>query len=462
MLDLLRRAIESVTCTYADIRYQERELISISVSKGELEEVNASETTGVGIRVLKNGSWGFASVNSTKSDELLQAAKSAERIAELTAAVRRTKSEGLAEARLAKGIFSAQVRGRLEDVTIEEKMDTVVEAEKLMRSMDERIISARCSYNEIIDRKFFASSDGGWFEMYDSKPEFRTAAVCMSGGEAVIGMEATGVTGGWKDLFSKMDPLKTAETSVKKAVRLLEATHLKGGRDTVILDPSLVGLISHEAVGHTVEADFVKSGSAAKQMMGKRVASELVTLVDSGASEYASGAAGTLPVDDEGVLSRKVEIIKRGVMTSYLHDRETAKSFNAEPTGNARAFSYSDEPIIRMRNTYIEPGDWKLDELIGDTKHGYLLTGALNGEADANAEFMFAIEEAREIIDGSLGKLYRGVTISGSAFEALSTVDAITRDFQWDMGSGYCGKGQLAKVDGGGGHLRCKVLLGGR
>jgi len=462
MLDELRRAIESVTCTYADIRCQERELVSISVAKGELEEVNSSQATGVGIRVLKNGSWGFASVNSTESDELLQAAKSAERIAELTAAARRTKSEGLAEAKLAKGIFSAQVRGRLEDVTTEEKMDTVVEAEKLMRSMDERIVSARCSYNEIIDRKFFASSDGGWFEIYDSKPEFRTAAICMSGGEAVVGIEATGVTGGWKDLFSKMDPMKTAETAVRKAVRLLEATHLKGGRDTVILDPSLVGLISHEAVGHTVEADFVKSGSVAKQMMGKRVASELVTLVDSGASEYATGAAGTLPVDDEGVLSRKVEIIKGGVMTGYLHDRETAKSFDAEPTGNARAFSYSDEPIIRMRNTYIEPGDWKLDELIEDTKHGYLLTGALNGEADANAEFMFAIQEAREIADGSLGKLFRGVTISGSAFEALSTVDAITRDFQWDMGSGFCGKGQLAKVDGGGGHLRCKVLLGGR
>ena len=462
MLDELRKAIESVSCTYADARYQVRDLVSISVAKGELEEVNASQTTGVGIRVLKSGSWGFASVNSIDPKELIEMAKSAERIAELTSAKRKTKSEGLAEAKLAKGSYRAQVRGKLEDITTEDKMNTVVEAEKLMRSIDDRIVSARCSYSEIIDRKYFVSSDGGWFEMYDSKPEFRAAAVCMSGSESVVGMESSGVTGGWRDLFSKKDPLATAETAVRKAIRLLDASHLKGGRETVILDPSLVGLISHEAVGHTVEADFVKSGSVAKQMMGQKVASELVTLVDSGASEYVSGAAGTLPVDDEGVISRKIEIIKRGVMVGYLHDRETAKTFNAEPTGNARAFSYSDEPIIRMRNTYIEPGDWKLDELIEDTDHGYLLTGAMNGEADANAEFMFAIQEAREITGGSLGKLYRGVTLSGSAFETLSTVDAITREFQWDMGSGYCGKGQLAKVDGGGGHLRCKVLLGGR
>jgi len=462
MLDELRRAIESLTCTYADARYQIRDLLSISVAKGDLEEVNASQTTGVGIRVLKNGSWGFASVNSTDAKDLLQMAKSAERAAELTAIKRKTKSEGLAEAKLAKGVYMSQVKGKLEDVTTEEKMKTVVEAEKLMRGMDSRIVSARCSYNEIIDRKYFVSSDGGWFEMYDSKPEFRTAAICMAGGEAVVGLEAIGVTGGWKDLFSKNDPLATAKTAVSKAIRLLDASHLKGGRGTVILDPGLVGLISHEAVGHTVEADFVKSGSAAKQMMGKKVASELVTLVDSGESEYVSGAAGTLPVDDEGVISRKIDIIKRGVMVGYLHDRETAKTFNAEPTGNARAFSYNDEPIIRMRNTYIEPGDWKLDELIEDTQHGYLLTGAMNGEADANAEFMFAVQEAREITKGSLGGRFRGVTISGNAFDTLSTVDAIAREFQWDMGSGYCGKGQLAKVDGGGGHLRCQVLLGGR
>lgn len=462
MLDELRKAIDSITCTYADAKYQVRDTITISVAKGELEEVNSSQTSGVGIRVLKNGSWGFASVNSTKIEELIETAKSAERIAELTARARSTKSEGLAEAKLAKGIFKTPVNGKLEDISTEEKMSIVVEAEKRMRSVADRIVSARCSYNEMIDHKHFVSSDGASFELYDSKPEFRTTAVCMSGSESVVGIEAIGVTGGWKDLFGKKDSLKIADLAARKALKLLDATHMKGGRETVILDPSLVGLISHEAIGHTAEADFVRSGSVAKDMMGKKVASELVTLADSGFSEYTPGAAGTLPVDDEGVITRKAELIEKGIMVGYLHDRETAKFFNADPTGNARAFSYGDEPIIRMRNTYIEPGDWKLDDLIKDTKHGYLLTGALNGEADANAEYMFAIQEAREIKDGELGKLFRGVTISGNAFEVLSTVDAITREFQWDMGSGYCGKGQLAKVDGGGGYLRCRTLLGGR
>lgn len=461
-MEELGKVIESLDCAYADARYQIRDSITISVSKGELEEVNSSQTSGVGIRVLRNGSWGFASVNSTDIEKMMETAKSAERIAALTSNVRRSKSEGLAETNLAKGTYRMPVKGRLEDISTEEKMKVVVEAEKRMRGIGDRIVSARCTYNEIIDHKYFVSSDGASFELYDSKPEFRTAAVCMSGSEAVVGMEAIGVTGGWKDLFAKKDPLQTAELAARKAIRLLEASHIKGGRETVILDPGLVGLISHEAIGHTVEADFVRSGSIAKDMMGKKVASQLVTLVDSGMSEYVPGAAGTLLVDDEGVMTQRTEIIREGTMVGYLHDRETAKVFGTKPTGNARGFGYSDEPIIRMRNTYIEPGDWKLEELIKDTKHGYLLTGALNGEADANAEFMFAIQVAQEIKNGELGKLFRGVTISGSAFEVLSTVDAISKEFQWDMGSGYCGKGQLAKVDGGGGHLRCKTLLGGR
>jgi len=307
----------------------------------------------------------------------------------------------------------------------------------------------------------FVNSEGGWYELHDSKPEFRTTAICMAGGEAVVGIENSGVTGGWKDLFQRRDHIDMAEAAARKATRLLTAKHIRGGRHRVILDPSLVGLLAHEAIGHTVEADFVRSGSIARGMLGKQVASEKVTLADSGASEYRPGAAGTMPVDDEGVKSKRVELIKNGVLSGYLHDRESAAFFGVEPTGNSRAFEHANEPLIRMRNTYIEPGDWSLDEMIKDTEKGVLMKGALNGEADANAEFMFAVQEAYKVERGELGEIYRGVTLSGNAFEVLGTVDAISKEFEWNMGSGYCGKGQWAKVDGGGGHVRCLTLVGG-
>jgi TldD protein len=114
-----------------------------------------------------------------------------------------------------------------------------------------------------------------------------------------------------------------------------------------------------------------------------------------------------------------------------------------------------------MRNTYLEPGHDSLEEMIGSTKDGFLLEGPRNGQADATGEFMFGVERAFRIKDGKLGELVRGVTLSGIAFDVMMTVDAVSREFQWDLGAGYCGKGQPAKVDAGGPYVRCQALLGG-
>jgi len=118
--------------------------------------------------------------------------------------------------------------------------------------------------------------------------------------------------------------------------------------------------------------------------------------------------------------------------------------------------------LIRMRNTYIEPGERTLEELISEVQEGYLLKGARGGQADANAEFMFSVQEAYRIENGKLGELLRGAAISGQAFEVLQSVDAVSREFRFDLGAGYCGKLQPAKVDAGGAYLRCKAIVGGR
>jgi TldD protein len=245
-------------------------------------------------------------------------------------------------------------------------------------------------------------------------------------------------------------------------VDLLSAAYPEGGRTRVLLSPSLVGLLTHEAVGHTVEADFVAAGSVAAGKLGTRVASEHVTLCDSGLSELSTGAGGTLMVDDEGVLTGNTTIIKDGVLVSYLHDRESAARNGVAPTGNARAWEFDNEPLIRMRNTYIAPGDASLEAMIANIDDGYLLDGAANGQADANGEFMFGTREAYRIQNGVRGPLLRGVNISGTAFDVLRSVDAVGRDFKWDLGAGHCGKGQPAKVDAGGPWLSCEVVLGGR
>ena len=155
-------------------------------------------------------------------------------------------------------------------------------------------------------------------------------------------------------------------------------------------------------------------------------------------------------------------MIENGFLRSYLHNRESAARFGVAPTGNARAWEFSDQPLIRMRNTYIEPGEATLEEMIAGVEDGYLLEGPQGGQADATGEFMFGVQEARRIRKGRVAELVRGVTICGIAFDVLQTVDAVSREFRWDLGSGYCGKIQPAKVDAGGPYLRCRAVLGGR
>lgn len=266
-----------------------------------------------------------------------------------------------------------------------------------------------------------------------------------------------GITGGW-EIFERNSLADAAEEAVNIAIKLLSAPLAKGGTHTVLMEPSVVGIICHEAIGHTVEADIVAAGSAAKGKIGEKVASEYVTMIDSG--EEVQGA-GWLPVDDAGVPTSKTAIIERGIMKSFLHSRSSAHTFGSDPTGNERAFEYDVEPLIRMRNTYLTPGEFSRNELIEDIKFGYLLATPGGGQADSTAEFMFSVPEAYEIVNGSITQLVKNVTITGNAYDVLSSVDGVGKDWKLDMGSGFCGKGQLAKVDGGGGLTRATALVSG-
>lgn len=462
MLDVLQKVLGAFAADYLEMRYHRRTLTTLRIAAGELEDANATEYTGVGIRALQDGAWGFSSTSRLDAASLRQAAEDALRAAKVAAANKGEKVAGLAEGEMARGTYRIEERGPLADRSLEEKMELVAQTEKRVRAHGDEIRSAVCMYREFVDHKVLLNTDGAEAEVWETRPDFYVTAVASANGDMISATESTGVSGGWDDLFRTRSAEERADRAAARAAALLKAPYPKGERATVVLDPALVGLISHEAFGHTVEADFVLAGSAAQDRLGERVASEHVTLVDSGVPDREGAPAGRLLVDDEGVVTRPAVLLDKGVLTSYLFDRETAARFGVAPTGNARAFEYSDEPLIRMRNTYIEPGDWDLEEMLEDMKHGYLLKGSGPGQADSSAEFMFGVQEAYRVEKGEVGDLLRGVTISGNAFDVLSSVDAVGRAFAFDLGSGFCGKVQLAKVDGGGGHLRCRAIIGGR
>jgi TldD protein len=458
VIDSLRSLISySPGASYVEARYQSRLTTEVNFVNGELERIRVVENTGCGIRVLVDGCWGFSSTNSLSLlKESLDNAVSAARVLSQT---KKSRVKGLAESKMLTGTFRMSVNGSLADIDLEQKVRVAREGEKAARS-NKAVKAASCTYREMLDHKAIANSDGAAVEIYDSKPEFSVSAIAKRGGQSATAHEGVGVTGSWNDLFKKSH-LEYAVTASERAAKLLEAKRVSGNRATVILDPAMVGLLSHEAIGHTVEADFVLSGSVVKDKMGEQVASELVTLVDSGRSEITGNAGGTIIVDDEGVAAGRTAIIEKGMLKSFLHNRESAMMFGITSTGNARAFQYTDEPLIRMRNTFIEPGADKLADMIKETKHGYLVKGARNGQADANGEFMFGAEEVYLIEKGEVKELMRGASISGNAFDVLRSVDMVGDEFRYDIGTGYCGKYQPAKVDGGGPHVRCTAMIGG-
>jgi TldD protein len=446
---------------YLEARFQSRVLNEVTFSNGELEKISTIENSGVSVRSLVEGCWGFSSVYNTSNDKLENCVDTAISTAKALSTIKKDKVRGLKTPhRITRGVFEPDVKGRLQDIGIDTKINTTKEAEREARSHSKYIKSAYSSYLEILDHKIIVNSDGAEFETFDSKPEFTITCIANSGGDSITASEGRGVTGGWNDLFQFYDHLEYARISSERAIRLLEAKHVLGEKSTVILDPGMVGLISHEAIGHMVEADFVLSGSIVKDKLDSMVASEKITLVDSGRSPYSGGAAGSLAVDDEGVIAGDTVLIENGKLKSFLHNRETAFLFDTEPTGNARAFEYTDEPIIRMRNTFIKPGNDKFEDIIKETKYGYLVKGPRNGQADANGEFMFGAQELHLIEGGEIKGLKRGATISGNAFEVLKSVDMVGNDFSYGIGTGYCGKFQVAKVDGGGPHLRCTATVG--
>jgi TldD protein len=459
--DLKKFMEEARGASYVELRYHARTLNEIRVSKGELDRIRSVVNNGIGIRVLVGGCWGFSSTGVMSKESIMGSINDATSSAILLSKNKKRKVEKLADANLAVGTFKPRVNGNLTDYSIEDKVKMVIDSEKYARKFSGKIKTAFCTYRETIDHKMIVTSDGASAELFDSKPEFSVTAVAKESGNSATATEGKGVTGGWKDLFKSKSVDDIAKEAAKKAAKLLKAKQPKGERAQIILDPGMVGLISHEAIGHTVEADFVLSGSIVKDKMGQKVASDLVTLVDSGPSQFIDVAAGTVYVDDEGVLTGRTAIIEHGIMRSYLHNRESAAIFSAEPTGNARAFEYDNEPLIRMRNTFIEPRTYSYDEIIKETRHGYLMKGARNGQADANGEFMFGSQEAYLIENGEIKQLMRGASISGRALDVLMTIDAVGKDFQYDIGTGYCGKYQPMKVDGGGPHIRCTAIIGG-
>jgi len=459
MLQDLLSAHKNAFTDYTELRAQVNTTRQVSLLAGNMAANAQSSTGGVSARVYRGGTFGFASTAEYTSESVKNV---------LTAAA---GNAAFMDAHVKKGLppLPAAAQGKTalktapgdtipQSVLIDyaRSLDNLI-TEKY-KNLSSRTVVANCLGIE----KLLAGSgeDSHWFQPRSMIYVILTAET--SDGVPVELLERFGGFGRFDALFS--DPallIKELDALYEALMKKREGVYPDAGLRKCVLHPDLAGMLSHEAVGHTVEADLVLGGSVAANNVNKQVASELITMVDF--AHTALGKPCPLPVyvDDEGVVAQDVTLIEKGVLKNFMHSRESARHFGVKPHGNARAFTFSDEPLIRMRNTAILPGKDKLDDMIASLDDGYYLVKTGNGQADTTGEFMFSVTLGYEIKNGKIGKAIRDSTISGVAFEMLKTVDMVSDDMSWDC-AGFCGKKQLMTVGMGGPALRCDVNIGGR
>ena len=321
---------------------------------------------------------------------------------------------------------------------------------------DERVVNATARIMPFTVSKLFISPNRELDQFY-SWVNIMGVAVFRDGEKMVMAHEGT-YSNLMKEAMDGMPAL--IPVLVEKARKLASAKPITPGVYDVITDPSISGLIAHEAFGHGVEMDqFVKDRALAKQFVGKYVASPICNMRDGAASAFSTASYF---FDDDGVLAGDTQIIKDGVLVAGISDLVSATELGSEPTGNGRRQSYKRKAYSRMTNTFFCPGKDKLEDMIASIKHGYMLFETNNGMEDPkNWQIQCTAEYGIEIVDGKLTDNYVSpVVMSGSVPDLLKSISMVSDDFKI-IGSGSCGKGykEWVRVADGGPALKVRVKL---
>lgn len=453
MLDMMRDTLAASRADYTEVRLEERVATKVLFRGRELETADMVIDRGGIVRALcYHGGWGIATFNSlenlaTRVEQAYQAAK----------AIQGENIE-LAPVPVAEGEITVSLEQDFRTVPFGQKKELLQSYNELLVGYHDKIIDSSAFYQDSFTHVYYANSEGSAFSEERPLTTLYFRATAREGNNVQQGLEGISLPRGFEAVESQEQLVHKA---AQRAVGLLSAETVVGGRYPVVCNPRLAGVFIHEAFGHLSEADFVYANPQAQQMMvlGRRFGGDILTVVDDGS---LPGGRGTHPYDDEGTPTRRTELITDGILASRLHCRETAARMGERPTGNARATSYRYPPIVRMTNTYIEPRDTPLEEMIADIELGVYACDAFGGQT-ALENFSFSAAYAYMIRQGQIAEMVKDVILSGNLFTTLANIDAIGDDLTW-LPSGTCGKGQGGLTVGiGAPHIRIQdVLIGGR
>jgi len=435
---------------YIEAHLGESQTSHITYRGREIESIGKATAMGANVRAMVKGGWGF-----TSFDSLSDLPSRIEQAVEQARFVGNKKSE------------LAPVEPVVEAVSWDKNPMSMPLAEK-KQLLDEyndiiwrtpKLQTSVIAYGDSHRKSIFVNSLGSHIEQERADVTLRLSAIATDGSQ----VQQAGLSQGSRGDFSAIQGLhQPVERMAQHAVELLSAPQVKGGEYTVVLDPVLAGVFVHEAFGHLSESDFVYENERLRQLMvlGREFGDKKLNIVDSAAEP---GLRGSYKYDDEGVPATKTYLIREGKLVGRLHSRETAARMKEKPTGNARAVSHRHPPIVRMSNTFIEPGSSTFSDMISDIKEGVYVKNWYGGTTSMEM-FTFSAGEAYMIRRGKIAEALRPVMLSGNVFTTLMNIDAIGNDLEMNQGGG-CGKGEQfpLPVSNGSPHIRIRhCLVGGK
>jgi TldD protein len=451
LFDILEKVVDrgqELGASYVELRGENGFIEYIQMDDSKVTALTQRIERGVAIRVLADGAWGFVSTGNL--DMLETGVSDAVSMAKAAAKTRKEPIK-LADVKAYEDKETLKVEKDPRHVPIEEKIQYMNEMTKFVQDYDERISNVTVKIRTSSGEKFLVTSEG---------TKIQTPIMLVWSFPWVTGKEGARISAaryeeastnhGWEYL----DNVATAEFVGRKAaenvVLQLEGVPAKAGLFPCVLGPRVVGTLAHEALGHLAEADLTVNSPFGGRV-GEVVASEGVSMTDNGTNTEQVGFS---KYDDEGVPTSRVEIIRDSVLKELLINREYAAKIGQRTTGNARADSYLYPPIIRMRSTIFERGNFAEDEMLEGIKFGYFCEDFRAGSAQMNASFQVGIQRAFEIVNGEIGRPIIDLSISGIATDSLHKIEAVSQmDFPYEVGR--CGKGvQEAFVSSGGPDLR--------
>jgi TldD protein len=442
---------------FADVFFQHHISNSCLLEDGAVNRAYANVSLGVGVRVVKGDQTGYGFTEDVTLGGLRLAAKTAGAIANGPRQPAPVSLHALGDLPTRYA-----VKTRWEDVRPDQKLPLLRGVNEKAMAADPRVRKVRVFFVDESSVVLVADSTGKMVE--DLQPMTMLGLTCVA--EQDGRREENGYNVAARDdigFYTQERLDRIVGECIKNTMVLFEASPAPAGEMPVVLAAGSSGILLHEAIGHGMEADFNRKGvSIYSDKIGKAIAKGFVNIVDEGTQEHARGS---INIDDEGTVAGKTMLVQDGVLTTYLHDKISAKHYGVAPTGNGRRESYQHAPLPRMRSTYMLPGPHKTDEIIGSVKKGIYCTRFTNGQVQIGAgDFTFYVKNGYLIEDGKLTRPIKDVNIIGNGPKVLERVDMVSDDLVIDEGGWTCGKnGQSVPVSQGMPTVRvASITVGGQ